>query len=86
MTAFHLEAESGSQPDINLDLLLDDHFFLGPTGEDVEDFNVVGSRGEFEVSGRLAGVGQILKQQPLFVEYEVSGSLCLKRRRIQGWN
>lgn len=86
MTAFHLEAEPGSQPDINLDLLLDDHFILSSTGEDVEDFNIIGSRGDFEVSGRWSGVGQILNQEPLLVKYEVSGSLCLKRRRVQGWN
>jgi hypothetical protein len=75
MTAVHLESEDENY---KFDVLLDDHFLLTKSGEDTEDFLIVGSRGDYKASGRLTGKGQIISVQPLGIMFEVSGTLCLE--------
>jgi hypothetical protein len=78
MTALHLEGEDSQGVDYILDLLLDDHFLVTPTGEDTEDFLIVGSKGNFNVRGRLTGKGQIISAQPLGIIFEIAGPVCLR--------
>lgn len=73
MTAVHLEAG-----DYTFDLLVDDHFLLTDSGEDTEDFSIVGSKGDYKVSGRLTGRGQIISQEPLGIQFTVTGNICLE--------
>jgi len=73
MTAAHLRGEG-----LKLDLLLDDRFLITGTGEDMEDFLIVGSKGDYKASGRLTGIGQVFSQFPLGISFEVSGTVCLK--------
>ena len=73
MTAVHLKGEDGT----SFDVLLDDHFFITPFTGDTEDFIVVGSRGDYEVSGRLSGQGVILSETPLIIDLVISGFVCL---------
>jgi hypothetical protein len=77
MTAVHLEGEDTNSNSYKFDLLLDDHFLLTQYGEDTEDFLIVGSKGDFKVSGRLTGKGQIISQQPLGIMFEVTGTVCM---------
>ena len=81
MTAVHLEGEDTDGKSYKFDLLLDDHFLLTQSGEDTEDFLIVGSRGDYTASGRLTGKGQIISQPPygpLGIMFEVRGTLCLQ--------
>lgn len=78
MTAVHLESEDKNY---KFDLLLDDHLLVTQSGEDTEDFLIVGSRGDYKASGRLTGKGQIISQpptHPLGIMFKVSGTLCLE--------
>ena len=77
MTAVHLEGEDSEGGSYKFDLLLDDHFLITPSGEDTEDFLIVGSKGDYKVSGRLTGKGQIMSQWPLSIMFEVTGTVCL---------
>lgn len=79
MTAVHLQGRGSDGAPYVFDVLLDDHFLVTPTGEDTEDFFVVGSKGPYKVSGRLAGAGQIVGQSPLTVMFDISGTLCLQK-------
>jgi hypothetical protein len=79
MTLLHLEGASQSPgTPLKLDILLDDHFLLDPFGVDAEDFNVVGSKGTYDVLGRMSAQGQVLSPFPLIVSFEISGDVCLK--------
>lgn len=78
MTALHLKGEDSQGVDYILNLLLDDHFLLTPTGEDTEDFLIVGSRGSYNVRGRLSGKGQIISAEPLGIIFEIAGPVCLR--------
>lgn len=80
MTAVHLEGEDSEGGSYKFNLLLDDHFLITPTGEDTEDFLIVGSNGDYKVSGRLTGKGQIIPQPPfgIGIMFEVTGTVCLK--------
>jgi hypothetical protein len=76
MTVLHLEEDDGGES-VKLDLVLDDHFLVSGSA-DTEDFNIVGSKGDYKVSGRLTGTGQILLLDPLTVEFTISGTVCLR--------
>lgn len=80
MTVVHLEGTKNTGGMVELDLVLDDHFLVsGLTGADTEDFNVVGSKGDYKVSGRLTGNGQIiLDPSLLIVDFAISGTVCLQ--------
>jgi hypothetical protein len=84
MTVVHLEGTKNRGGMVKLDLVLDDHSLLSPPqstntyGEDTEDFNVVGSKGDYKVSGRLTGNGQITSPYPLTVDFTISGTVCLR--------
>lgn len=80
MTAIHLEGVDDAGDSYEFDVLLDDHFLVTSSGEDTEDFLVVGSRGDYKVSGRLTGRGQIISQpqEPLKIEFQIEGFVCLK--------
>lgn len=78
MTVVHLEGANQDGDDYVFDLVLDDHFLLTATGEDTEDFLVVGSKGEYEVSGRLTGKGQVVSLQPLEISFEITGQVCVE--------
>jgi hypothetical protein len=73
MTAVHLEGE-----DTSIDLLVDDHFLIQPaTGEDTENFLILGAKGDYKVSGRLTGRGQIIGVAPLSIAFDITGPVCL---------
>ena len=81
MTAVHLEGEDEEGNSYKFDLLLDDHFLITTqSGEDTEDFLVIGSRGDYKkADGRLTGRGQIIQTDPLLgIMFKVSGTLCLE--------
>ena len=78
MTAVHLEGVDEDGEVFRLDLLLDDHFLVNDTGEDVEDFLVLGSAGPHKVHGRLTGQGQVLSVFPLIIDFEISGQVCVE--------
>jgi len=77
MTAMHLEGNDEEGEDYEFDLLLDDHFLVTPTGEDTEDFLIVGSKGDYKLRGRLTGQGQVISQWPLGIIFQVTGAVCL---------
>ena len=85
MTALHLEGEDSNGKRYRFDLLADDHFLLNPQPtdqgvvvEDTEDFLIVGSRGTHRVRGRLTGRGRIISEQPLGIDFEISGTVCIR--------
>ena len=80
MTAIHLEGEDENDDSYEFDVLLDDHFLVTSSGEDTEDFLVIGSRGDYQVKGRLTGRGQIISQpkEPLEIQFQIDGFVCLQ--------
>jgi hypothetical protein len=80
MTVFHVEGTSGTGDSISLDLVSDDHFLLNAYGVDVEDFNVVGSSSGWLASGRFTANGNTVALEPLTIDFEISGQLCLKAK------
>jgi hypothetical protein len=81
MTAVHLEGDDLEGGSYKFDILLDDHFLINPvSGGDTEDFLILGSRGDYTISGRLTGRGQIISPQPLGITFEVTGTVCLTEK------
>lgn len=63
-------------------LLLDDHFLSTEIADDTEDFLIVGSTGDFRVTGRLVGRGRLApSDDSLRIEFEeISGEVCVGNR------
>lgn len=79
MTALYLEGTDASGTFMKLYLLLDDRFLVKTlSGEDAEDFHIVGSKGAYKVRGRLAGHGNIVGTDPLHLSFKITGLVCLK--------
>jgi len=78
MTVMHLEGSDTDGTNYEFNILLDDHFLVTATGEDTEDFLILGSDGENNISGRLAGKGQVVNPWPLKILFNVTGTVCLK--------
>ena len=71
---------SGISDDFSLTLVLADRFTVNnDTNINTEDFLVVGSKGDYQAVGRLAGDASV--QNPAFLvsdELKLSGTVCLK--------
>jgi hypothetical protein len=51
---------------------------LDEIGVDAEDFNVIGSKGTYDVLGRMLAQGQVLSPFPLAVYFEINSDVCVK--------
>lgn len=69
---------TGDGDDFSMTLVLSDRFSINlSNGTDTEDFEVVGTKGNYEAKGRLRGLATIIGQLNN-VEFSITGNICLK--------